>query len=555
MSHNKLLLLGNEANLQTCPLCKQSIEGGLSKHYKGRHSEEELQEAILYEKDRGAPDVDIGRKFGVTFRYIEKLITKKTGISVSALKVIKRIKTFYPQNFAEEQTTVWSFKSRGAWATHSGEYRGNWSPYIPRNVILKYSKPGEIVLDYFCGAGTTAAEAKLLGRRCIAFDINDKAVELAKKKVDFNVQAQELFTSIDLKTPPQIYEPKLSVGDARNLSSIKDNSVDLICAHPPYANIIHYTDSKEGDLSFFDTDDFLEEMAKVAKESFRVLKSGRQCAILIGDMRRKKHVIPLGFKFINVYLNAGFKLRELVIKRQHNCKTTGFWHASSIRHNFLLLAHEYLPIFEKPKRTVSAGVEEEVSGYGLIAPTLERPRVKRKLDDLETTTVWVLPEKDFEERLNKNVIDRYSHHKGYMSLVFNSDSGEVLAERKEQKSKGLLFIKSPFLANSPSHSDVEKYVKEIGEVITQNLSPVQDGGFIVIQTQDIRTDGYVEPLAKRLVDSTISNNLWLKEIVVAIPERRDSEISTPNGYLKTGHQYLLVYEKTTFQVKTANGDV
>lgn len=530
--------------MQTCPLCKQNIEGGLSKHYKGRHSEEELQEAILYEKDRGTPDIDIGRKFGVTFRYIERLITKKTGISVSALKVIKRIKTFYPQNFAEEQTTVWSFKSRGAWATHSGEYRGNWSPYIPRNVILKYSKPGELVLDYFCGAGTTAAEAKLLGRRCIAFDINDKAIELAKKKVDFNVQAQELLTSINHKTPPQIYEPKLSVGDARSLSSIKDNSIDLICAHPPYANIIHYTDSKEGDLSFFDTDDFLKEMAKVAKESFRMLKSGRQCAILIGDMRRKKHVIPLGFKFINVYLNAGFKLRELVIKRQHNCKTTGFWHASSIRHNFLLLAHEYLPIFEKPKRTVSAGVEEEVSGYGLIAPTFERPRVKRKLDDLETTTVWVLPEKDFEERLNKNVIDRYSHRKGYMSLAFHSNSGEVLAERKEQKSKELLFIKSPFLANSPSHSDVEKYVKEIGEVITQNLSPIQDGGFIVIQTQDVRIDGYVEPLAKRLVDSTISNNLWLKEIVVVIPERRDSEIQTPNGYLKTSHQYLLVYKKT-----------
>ena len=73
-------------------------------------------------------------------------------------------------------------------------------------------------------------------------------------------------------------------------------------------------------------DDFLNEMLKVARESFRVLKPNRQCAILIGDMRRQKHVIPLGFKLINVYLDAGFKLRELVIKRQHNCKTTGFWY-------------------------------------------------------------------------------------------------------------------------------------------------------------------------------------------------------------------------------------
>jgi len=71
-------------------------------------------------------------------------------------------------------------------------------------------------------------------------------------------------------------------------------------------------------------------MSKVARESFRVLKPGRQCAILIGDTRRNKHVIPLGFKLINVYLDAGFKLKELVIKRQHNCKTTGFWTERSV---------------------------------------------------------------------------------------------------------------------------------------------------------------------------------------------------------------------------------
>jgi len=288
-------------------------------------TEKKLQEVILQEKAKGTPDVEIGQKYGVTFRYIERLITRSQGLNISALKVSKKIKTLCPKNFEEEQTTVWSFKQRGSWATHSGEYRGNWSPYIPRNVILKYSRPGELVLDYFCGAGTTAVECKLLGRRCIAFDINDKAIELVKKNVNFSVEPQQL-TLIDEKSPLKVYEPELSVDDARDLSFLRDNSIDLICAHPPYVNIIHYTDSEKGDLSFFDIDDFLKEMSKVARESFRALKPGRQCAILIGDTRRKKHVIPLGFKLINVYLDAGFKLKELVIKRQHNCKTTGFWY-------------------------------------------------------------------------------------------------------------------------------------------------------------------------------------------------------------------------------------
>jgi len=506
-------------------------------------TEEELQEAILKEKAKGTPDLEIGQKYGVTFRYIERLITRSQGLNISALKVSKKIKTLHPKDFKEEQTTVWSFKQRGAWATHSGEYRGNWSPYIPRNVILKYSKPGELALDYFCGAGATAVECKLLGRRCIALDINDKAIELAKQNVNFNIEPQQL-TFINEKTQLQIYEPQLLVGDARDLSFLQDNSIDLICTHPPYANIIHYTDTKEGDLSFLDIGDFLKEMSKVARESFRVLKPGRQCAILIGDTRRKKHVIPLGFKLVNVYLDAGFKLRELVIKRQHNCKTTGFWYANSIKYNFLLLAHEYLPIFEKPITPEPLSVKEKEIDYSVVIPALEKPPLKRRLDELETTTVWVLPEKDFEERLNKNVIERYSDGDGYSAVFFVSHARNKvqITLRKKQKGKRLLFIKSPFLNNSPSRSNIEYYLKEIEKIVGQGLPIISNDGFLVIQTQDVRIDGYIEPLAKRVVDMLCYDNLWLKEIVVVTQEGRNSKTQDSGEYLKITHQYLLVYE-------------
>lgn len=60
-----------------------------------------------------------------------------------------------PKSFSPEQTTIWSFPDRGKWATHSGDYRGNWSPYVPRNLILRYSKPGDWILDQFLGSGTT----------------------------------------------------------------------------------------------------------------------------------------------------------------------------------------------------------------------------------------------------------------------------------------------------------------------------------------------------------------------------------------------------------------
>lgn len=505
-------------------------------------NEHELQKAILQEKAKGAPDIEIGNKYGVTFKYIEKLITQSQGVNVSNLKASKEIKTLKPKNFKEEQNTVWSFKSRGNWATHSGEYRGNWSPYIPRNVLLKYSKPGELVLDYFCGAGTTAVESKLLGRKSIAFDINDKAVELAKKNINFSVGPEQLSLlgeDNNLKT----YEPELSVGDARDLSFLRDNSIDLICAHPPYANIINYTNSKDGDLSFYNINKFLTEALKVAKESFRVLKPGRQCAILIGDTRREKHVIPLGFRLINVYLNAGFKLRELIIKRQHNCKTTGFWYNNSIKYNFLLLAHEYLPIFEKPSASSTISVKEEDREYTSFFPIIENPPLKRKLDRVETTTVWVLPEKELEKQLNRNVVKRYSNGNGYLAISLTSKSkNEMLFTRKKPKSKGLLFIKSSFLKNALSKTDIEIYLRKINEVIKQNS--VNKDGFLVIQAQDVRINGYIEPIAKRLIDMLKFDNLWLKEIIIITKNDIKSDFLNSGDYLKIDHQYLLVYEAT-----------
>ena len=503
-------------------------------------SEKELQEAILLAKAKGVPDIEIGQKYGVTFRYIEKLITKSKGIAVSALKDTKKIKAFYPKDFKEEQTTIWSFKQRGNWATHSGEYRGNWSPYIPRNVILKYSKPGELVLDYFCGAGTTAVEAKLLGRRCLAIDINDKAIGLAKKNLDFKINADQ-FKLPDDQIYLRTYEPELSVGDARNLPFLDKNSVDLICAHPPYANIIHYTDFKQGDLSFFEIDDFLKEMSKVAKESFRVLKPGRKCAILIGDMRKRKHVIPLGFQLINVYLDAGFKLKELIIKRQHNCKTTGFWYANSVKYNFLLLAHEYLPIFEKPESITPLSVGESLTDLAWVVPTMIRSTLKKKLDEFETTTVWVLPEKDFEARLNKNVINRYSNGAGYSVITFVSHSENDTCFKKDKK--GLLFIKSPFLAANPSSLDIECYLQKVKEIIAREMDNITDSGFIVIQTRDARIGEYAEPLAKRIVDSLSYDALWLKEVVVVTNDALKSEPKNSRDYLRIVHQYLLVYER------------
>lgn len=246
----------------------------------------------------------------------------------------KKIKKWEPDDFEMEMTTHWSFPKRGDWATHDAKWRGNWSPYIPRNIILRYSNEGDIVLDQFAGGGTTLVEAKLLNRDIIGVDLNDIALERCKEKTDFEYE----------KSQSNVYIRK---GDARNLEFINDECIDLICTHPPYANIIKYSDGIEGDLSLLNIKDFLDEIRKVASESYRVLKKDKFCAILMGDTRQKGHMIPMSFDVMRIFEDTGFKLKELIIKEQHNCRATGYWKTNSVKYNFLLIAHEYLFVFKK----------------------------------------------------------------------------------------------------------------------------------------------------------------------------------------------------------------
>ena len=141
-------------------------------------------------------------------------------------------------------------------------------------------------------------------------------------------------------------EITFKLGDARKLD-LADESVDLVCTHPPYADIIQYSEDIDDDLSHLKMKDFLCEMGKVADEAYRVLKKGKFCAILMGDTRKNGMVQPLGFETMRLFELAGFKTKEIIIKEQHNCKATGFWKTNSIKHNFLLLAHEYLFVFKK----------------------------------------------------------------------------------------------------------------------------------------------------------------------------------------------------------------
>ena len=258
------------------------------------------------------------------------------------LRGTSKIDKLGPEDYKPETFNVWSFPDRGNWATHIGNYRGNWSPFIPRNLIMKFSNEGDLVLDQMMGSGTTLVECKLLNRGAIGIDVNPNAVMVALDRLNFSPNP------ID----PEHRAPDIAVyeGDARNLNEVDAESVDLIATHPPYASIIPYSAKSpiEGDLSkVHDIKEYISEMRSVADESFRVLKPDRHCAILIGDTRRKKHHVPIAFRVMQAFLQSGFVLREDIIKIQWNMKTTREkWRGSN--YDFYLLGHEHLFVFRKP---------------------------------------------------------------------------------------------------------------------------------------------------------------------------------------------------------------
>ena len=300
----------------------------------------------------------------------DKIVTEDQVIPITPIK-ISRLEPIL-EEITDVSSTIWSFPTRGSWATHRGNYRGNWPPQIPRALMLMYTKPGDLVLDQMIGSGTTCIEARLLGRNCIGVDINYNAAILTLHRLYYleeyaeNRQKQDLTLSdlseVQNTTVLNILNSwnMIYQGDARNLNKIENESIDLIATHPPYFNIIKYGERKieEGDLSKTrKLEIYLLWMSRIAKESYRVLKPGKYCGILIGDTRIHKHYVPISHYVLQVFLEAGFILKEEVVKIQHKMKTTReIWNRTKGK-DFLLIYHEKLFILRKPEK------DEKITKY------------------------------------------------------------------------------------------------------------------------------------------------------------------------------------------------
>ena len=218
-----------------------------------------------------------------------------------------------------QTTTLWDFPTQSYGTKPKGDWRFNGvTPAgIIWNLLQRYTRPGDLVVDPMCGSGTTIDVAKEEGRRVIGYDIAPRRSDIIQN-------------------------------DARSIP-LPDNSVDFIFIDSPYSDNIKYSDHPAciGKISC-EKVEFFNELAKVAGEINRILKPRKVMAWLIGDhWRSQSGLIPVGFKLFRLLLNLFEPVDIICVARRHQKSNTMVWHQRAMKHNFYLRGFKYLLTMKK----------------------------------------------------------------------------------------------------------------------------------------------------------------------------------------------------------------
>ena len=203
--------------------------------------------------------------------------------------------------------SLWILDKRDSSGAHLAWYWGNFIPQIPHQMMLRYTKKGDWVLDAFVGSGTTLIECKRLGRNGIGVELNpevgQKAKELVKKEYNKHGVTTEIIT-----------------GDSRttDIKTILDKhgveQVQLLIMHPPYHDIIKFSKDEKDLSTAKSTDEFLKMFGEVVDNATPFLEKGRYFALVIGDKYSKGEWIPLGFYSMQEVLKRGYLLKSIIVK-------------------------------------------------------------------------------------------------------------------------------------------------------------------------------------------------------------------------------------------------
>ena len=240
--------------------------------------------------------------------------------------------------------SLWVLDKRDTSGAHLGWYWGNFIPQIPHQMILRYTKRGDWVLDTFVGSGTTLIECRRLGRNGMGIELNPEVAQKAKELIEKEQSKDNIINQVIIGDSKTIEMTKI-------LAKHKINQVQLLIMHPPYHDIIKFSKDEKDLSTAKNTEGFLKMFGEVVDNATPYLEKGRYFALVIGDKYSKGEWIPLGFYCMQEVLKRGYLLKSIIVKNFEETRgkrdQKELWRYRALVGGFYIFKHEYVMLFKK----------------------------------------------------------------------------------------------------------------------------------------------------------------------------------------------------------------
>lgn len=243
--------------------------------------------------------------------------------------------------------SLWVIGERDKTGKHANVYHGNFVPQIPNQLIRRYTKENDLVMELFSGSGTTLFECERLKRNYIGFDINKKIISYVREKMrDCDAIKYSLCECdvVDSATFEQI-----TIDTFKEMSY---ESADFLIAHPPYLDIVKFTDDDRDLSKISDLAIFIGKFVKAMKNGLCFLAKNKYFAVVAGDVYKSSEVVPLAFHMMNaIKQNFNVKLKGIIVKNiegnKGKLRTQDIWKYRALKSDYFLFKHEYIFVFKK----------------------------------------------------------------------------------------------------------------------------------------------------------------------------------------------------------------